>query len=137
MDWQDLVSRQPPLTQSRFHCLFDFALRRHSETLEESAKLEIENVLLHEYLLDRNPIRFDLSIQGRGSLGGRQPQVAIGVFPPAWDGSGPKNAFGAFLPEASHNENAEPFPVFQFTVRTPQESLHTLHLLCVTGRLGI
>jgi len=59
MDWQDLVSRQLPLAQSRLHCLFDFALRRHSEAFEEPPELEIEDVLLHGYLLDRDPMRFN------------------------------------------------------------------------------
>jgi hypothetical protein len=46
LDRQDLVSSQLPFAQSRLHRLFDFALRRYSEALEELPELEIEDVLL-------------------------------------------------------------------------------------------
>ena len=49
LDLQDLVSSLP-LAQSRLHRLFDFALRRYSEALEELPELEIEDVLIHGYL---------------------------------------------------------------------------------------
>src|SRR5829696_9031010 len=68
MDRQDLVSGQLPLPQSRLHRLFDFALRRYSEALEELPELEIKDVLIHGYLPDWDPLRCNWNYQRLGSV---------------------------------------------------------------------